>query len=497
MPLPKFSDSSEDCLFLDVYVPAKALKNPSIKLPVVVYIYGGGYVLGSKDTYQPLLPFYDGSGLMGQSGNNMIFVTLNYRLGAFGWLAGTSMEKDGLPNAALWDQRAVFEWVRNYISLVGGDPGQVTAMGESAGAGSLVHHLVAQGGKLDPLFQKAILLSPAFEPMWDRGGIVENTFQNYATLAGCRDKGLACLRAADTATLIRANTALMDMQTPGSFAVGPAPDGKFIRQLPVLELATGNFWKIESMVLSHCAKESVLFVSGALSTNDHFSTFVNSIFPGYANTTGINTRVSAFYPPIGAASCPYKTQSDRVEAFIRDSSFTCNIRYLNEAVGDNKVYNMQYSVSPGWHGADLFAVFYNSKFTSNSWTEILASFVLLPLGVMYGGISWAMQSYLASYITTGDPNKNRVVLNVPPTIGWNHPNSANELVSGVVNVGNWFYSTVNDDQHPKSACDFWREFSAAVTAVGGYSPPGTAPVRQGIAVVKEDASRNYVGGNTS
>jgi len=66
--------------------------------------------------------------MISNSGNGMIFVTMNYRLGAYGWLAGTTMEKEAVPNAGLWDQRAAFEWVKSYISLLGGDPTQVTAM---------------------------------------------------------------------------------------------------------------------------------------------------------------------------------------------------------------------------------------------------------------------------------------------------------------------------------------------------------------------------------
>lgn len=69
------------------------------KLPVVVFVYGGAYVFGSKDSLQPELPFYDGTGLISQSGNNMIFVAMNYRVGAFGFLAGITMENEGTPNA--------------------------------------------------------------------------------------------------------------------------------------------------------------------------------------------------------------------------------------------------------------------------------------------------------------------------------------------------------------------------------------------------------------
>lgn len=353
IPVPLFSGGDEDCLFLDVYVPGKALKDPSLKLPVVVWIYGGGFVFGSKDSLQPDLPFYDGSGMIGQSNNGMIFVAMNYRLGAYGFLAGTSMERDGLPNAGLWDQRAAFQWVKNYINLVGGDPNKVTAMGESAGAGSIMHHVVAQGGTLDPLFSRAILQSPAFEWMWDRAGMVENTFQNFASLAGCQGKGLDCLRTADAKTIQKANDALMAQQTPGSFAVGPTADGSYIRQLPVLEFSTGNFWNLESAVISHCASESQLFVDGSIKTDDQFNTFLSAIFPNYTHTAGVTDLITTFYPPLSSKNSGYKTQSDRVQAFLRDSCFTCNVRHMSEGLGDQRVWQMQYSVSPGWHATDL------------------------------------------------------------------------------------------------------------------------------------------------
>lgn len=489
-----FSGGDEDCLFLDVYVPAKALKNPSLKLPVVVWIYGGAYVFGSKDSLQPELPFYDGSGLMGQSNNGMIFVTMNYRLGAYGFLAGTSMEKEGLPNAGLWDQRAAFQWVKDYISLVGGDPNRVTAFGESAGAGSIMHHLVAQGGKLDPLFSKAILQSPAFQMAWDRAGTVQDIFQNFASIAGCKGQGLACLRAASPAAIAKANSAINDQVTPGSFAVGPTPDGSFIRQIPSLELATGNFWPIQSLVLSHCAQESTLFVSGAIQTDAQFTGFLGKIFPNYTIATGLMDKVTSFYTPLSTKGSPYRTQSDRVQSFLRDSCFTCNIRHLTEAIGDSKVWNMQYSVTPGWHGTDLVPTFYNPTFTPDSFLEDLATLMVPVIGPLVKGISVALQSYFSSYITTGDPNTNRKIFNLPPTVSWNHPKSAGEQISGVVNVGNWGFGTISDDQNQKTPCDFWRNFAAAATLAGGYAPPGVV-LPQSLVKVTGDASARYVGGN--
>ncbi|KAM0281676.1 hypothetical protein ACHAQH_003407 [Verticillium albo-atrum] len=252
------------------------------------------------------------------------------------------MERAALPNAGLWDQRAPFQWVRDHIDAFGGDKSQVTAIGESAGAGSIMHHLVAQGGKLDPLFHRAVLLSPAYQPMWDRSGTVEDAFKRFERLARCQGKGMECLRKADAKLLAKANNALMETQLPlGSFAVGPTPDGTFIRQLPVLELA-----------------EATPFVNGAVASNADFDTFVRGIFPNYTLANGNINEITGMYPPVTSNKSPkFKSQSARMEAFLRDSSFTCNIRYLNEAFADRNVWNMQYSVSPGWHGSDLFAVF--------------------------------------------------------------------------------------------------------------------------------------------
>ena len=74
-------DESLDCLFLDIYVPAAALENPSLKLPVISWFYGGAFIFGGKDSYGDVLPLYDGTGLLQESGGNVIFVASNYRVG--------------------------------------------------------------------------------------------------------------------------------------------------------------------------------------------------------------------------------------------------------------------------------------------------------------------------------------------------------------------------------------------------------------------------------
>jgi carboxylesterase type B len=126
---------------LDVFVPIDVFNKTSRTsgIPVLVWLYGGGNVYGAKD-YQT-----DPYGLMlraqEHSPDGMIFVAMNYRLGAFGWLTGPTFQKDGTANVGLHDQRMALEWVQKYIHLFGGDRSRVTAMGYSAGGGSVVHQL--------------------------------------------------------------------------------------------------------------------------------------------------------------------------------------------------------------------------------------------------------------------------------------------------------------------------------------------------------------------
>ncbi len=149
-------------------------------------------------------------------------------------------EKDATTNAGLWDQHAVLQWIQKYITKVGGDPKTVTAMGISAGAGSIQHHLVLEGGKRDPLFTRAIVQSPGYQNYWDRPGQLEQDFKRFERLAGCEGKGVPCLRGLSEKDLKAASDKASTGLRPGTFAFGPAPDGSLIRNAPTLELASGG-----------------------------------------------------------------------------------------------------------------------------------------------------------------------------------------------------------------------------------------------------------------
>lgn len=479
----------EDCLFLDVYVPGNAIQIPdSNQLPVVIWIHGGAYIFGAKDSVPGLL--YSGIGPMQTSGNQFIFVTGNYRLGAFGWLAGTTMENHGLPNAGLHDQRAVFQWVKKYIRLLGGNPNDVSAWGESAGGGSIYHHMVAQGGTLDPLFKKAITQSAAFQPMFDRTGTLEETFTRFAGLAGCDGQGVDCLRAQSMGALANANQQLQSSVPSNKFAVGPASDGTFIRQLARLEYASGNYWEhVESMIVSHVSDESAIFTDTQVLTNQQFTDYIDQLFSPYALAAGVPAAIEKFYQPPALLRSPYQSNFQRLAAFTRDSSFTCNQFSLTNAfLGDT--WNLQYGVTPGLHGTDLVPLFFNG-FVNSSFPRQGSSFVY-PLAPGIESLAKTFQGYFTSHARSGDPNtyptKSRLLF---PAIYWPHPSLGGERFTNVLNAGDAAFSLLSDDQVLNSHCDFQLQVAAAVTNCGGYAVPGTAQSQLINATCQSGASRIY------
>lgn len=126
LPDPVPVTGQEDCLLLDVYVPTQP---KSTYLPVMVMIHGGGYTQGSAYTNP-------GQAIVSASNGTMIYVSTQYRLGAFGFLSSSEVQENGVANAGLLDQRAALNWIQRNIRAFGGDPSQVTIIGGSAGGGA-------------------------------------------------------------------------------------------------------------------------------------------------------------------------------------------------------------------------------------------------------------------------------------------------------------------------------------------------------------------------
>ena len=172
--------AGEDCLNLSVWTPHGA--NPATPRPVMVWIHGGGFLNGSSDIYNARWLATRG---------NIVVVTINYRLGALGFLAHPALGPQP-GNYGLADQQAALRWVRDNIAGFGGDPAKVTIAGESAGAMSVCDHLVAPESA--GLFRAAIMQSG---PCQAQAALpaAERISVGYAAKAGCPDgpSARACL----------------------------------------------------------------------------------------------------------------------------------------------------------------------------------------------------------------------------------------------------------------------------------------------------------------
>lgn len=322
---PQDPRTTEDCLFLDVLVPdtnfkkaSRAVTNSS-GVPVLVWIYGGGYVSGDKSQY-------NAAGLLRagrtNSSEGIIFVSFNYRLGAFGWLAGPTLQSDGLANAGLYDQRLALQWVQKNIHSFGGDPHRVTVIGESAGGGSIMHQITAFAGKDGPApFQQAILQSPGFQ------NIVSNYQQEQtldAFLALSNASSVAEARTLPYAALQRANIIQVGTSPYGFFTFGPVVDGLFAPAIPGKLLLQGSFDKKLKLMLGHNADEGLLFTSPYIKNDTAFNEFVEFAFPTISPAVASYIE-NVLYPPkmpgiLGTTG--YSDETGRIVLTLSESTFT-------------------------------------------------------------------------------------------------------------------------------------------------------------------------------
>ncbi|XP_060592669.1 cholinesterase-like [Ruditapes philippinarum] len=146
-------ETSEDCLFLNIYAPAESTINPKKKYSVIIYIHGGNFKTGASSDVSPEILSIAG---------DLIIVTINYRLGIFGFLnSGNSFARG---NYGLWDQQLAIRWVRYNIASFGGDVRNITLMGQAAGAASVLFQATYPGNR--GLFQRIIAISGTSLSPW-------------------------------------------------------------------------------------------------------------------------------------------------------------------------------------------------------------------------------------------------------------------------------------------------------------------------------------------
>ena len=225
------ANSNEDCLYLNVFTP-----DVKAKLPMLVWIHGGGYYDGASNDY-------DAAKLVTRG--NLVVVTFNYRLNLFGFLAHPALDTKDQPsgNFGIMDMQAVLAWVKRNAAAFGGDPNNVTVGGQSAGAGASAALVVSPGSR--GLIHRAIFQSGGYTPIASRATAQERG-RKFAAAAGCNTSDIAkCLRALPAARI----AALSGTASGTSPLVGgPVIDGKVIPMQLIDAFRSGRFNRVPIMM---------------------------------------------------------------------------------------------------------------------------------------------------------------------------------------------------------------------------------------------------------
>ncbi|KAI8167090.1 Carboxylesterase [Colletotrichum sp. SAR 10_71] len=385
--------TTEDCLFLDVVVPKKVFesaKNGTSAtgyngVSVLVWIHGGAYSIGNK--------IYDNSadptGLIRASqadgSPGIIYVSINYRLGALGWLAGPSLQASGgVSNAGLQDQRLALEWVQEHIHLFGGDPEQVTVMGGSAGGGSIVHHITAYGGLKPAPFARAIPLSAGWIPVTSQYE-QENSTNSFLQLLNVTTVEEA--QNSSTEEAILANAKAVGSSKWISTTYGPVIDGGLVPALPGISLLKGEFDHNVSIMTGHAANEGANFSPPFVETNDQMAAMIRDAWPTIEEPV-VSYILDELYPEPGV---------NRTMLYVAELGFACNVNYLARAFGNN-TYNYEFRVHPGVHGSDFPYAFYNGP------DEVEGGIYVGSLGPVIVDVARTLQGYIVNFVKSGNPN---------------------------------------------------------------------------------------------
>lgn len=390
-PIMQFGNRqpSEDCLLLDIYAPA----NPAADepLPVLLYIHGGGYDLGSS-TSVSISSIYE---LAYGAPGHFLVVSIQYRLAAFGFLGGEEVATFGQPNAGLADQRLAMEWVQRHISSFGGDPSRVTIQGASAGGGSVAYQYIWKGGEVNPPFRAAI----SDVTWWQMLPNTTQLAQQYnAVLSAANCSTINCLRSLSASEFYNVQQAVLaeTWRYPfGIYYFGPYVDGYYIRNLPSLELQAGHFSKLPLMI-DHDTNEGLIFTP-RIDTQEQFEKRVAAVFP--AAGENFRNRLYELYPASMSGLYGYNTsvgQQLRSDYFFGDTMVACPTYYIASSLSDAgvPVYKYVYGLptfSTSAHG-NLLELFVPTSANDTSPSAIL--------GRQF------RTYYIPNFIITSDPNDN-------------------------------------------------------------------------------------------
>jgi para-nitrobenzyl esterase len=335
---------SEDCLQLNVFAPAELPETP---VPVMVWIHGGANNTGSANAIvhkaalyggEASSPLYDGAVFRELAEREVVVVTVNYRLGALGFMShrGLTAEQRASGNYGLMDQRAALHWVQRNIAAFGGDPERVTLFGQSGGATDVCYHLVSDDSR--GLFQAAILESGSCGPMrLPELAEAEQQGKELAAELGCPQTdpadSLSCLRAMPAPTFARPTP--RDQLVSRELQALAVIDGHVLREQPQTSLAAGHFAHVPVVVGTDDHDGSYLFAQAS----SEVLKLVDAE-PSAAAVTDVSGEYAAMTD--GSAS-----------AAISDAYFTCSARRLAARMSEHApVFLYRFSRSAAMEPSD-------------------------------------------------------------------------------------------------------------------------------------------------
>ncbi|HEY4568301.1 MAG TPA: carboxylesterase family protein [Kribbella sp.] len=399
----------EDCLYLNVSTPTL---HPVSKRPVLVWIHGGGLIQDSGSNY-------DGTKL---AAAGAVVVTVNYRLGALGFLAHPALAaRPGGPagNYGLMDQQAALRWVQANISRFGGDPHNVTIAGESAGGLSVLAHVVSRSS--NGLFHRAIVQSGTFALQQESLAQAEAFGKEFATKVGCPTQTAACLREVPAQTLVD-NVSTATALIPG------VVDGAVLKESIGSALAAGRFNRVTVLNGSNHDEEALFTLGGRVVSRGYNVAYTSPVTrQNYQSNIASALRVSPSRAAALAAEYPlsaYPTPDKAFGTLIGDATFACTAAQVDQWTASRvPTYGYEFNddtapfifapagtLSVATHGSELWYLFDlpNAPFPA-------------PLNAEQTALADAMRSAWVNFAATGDPST--------PSVHWPAVGPAGHVLS--------------------------------------------------------------------
>jgi carboxylesterase type B len=365
-------NGSEDCLYLGLFSRPWDLSKET-KRPVLVVFYGGAFIQGSAAFTMPpsSFPILNVSNL-----NDYVVIYSNYRVNAFGFLPGKAIKESSTSdlNPGLLDQQYVLKWVQSHIHNFGGDPKNVTIWGQSAGAGSVVAQVLANGRHGQPkLFSKALASSPFWPKTYAYNAPqAEAIYTQFVNLTGCDGlendlETISCLKSVDVQTIREANLVIAASHTwtISSYTWAPVIDGTFLTETLTetvnsdslnTEFVWGMYNSHEGQNFVPSGLDSAVSVNGFNSSVESLHSWLTGFVPGLS-AKQIKQVESVYYPAVGSTEtiAQYNTSLVRAGLVYRDVVLACPAYWIASAAS-RKGYLGEYTISPATHGSDTIYV---------------------------------------------------------------------------------------------------------------------------------------------